>query len=249
VAAGETYYVTGYVYASSVAAGCLFDIFVDFFDNAATPAYVSSSWVSGTAGGTVLPAANTWYEWSAIVTVPASCYFASLGVRKTTTGGTNFSGYISAPKFIKQSRSFFAYPSADIDPYTSGTDIVFNTDGTAPAHDYGSVFNTTTGAFTAPCTGIWQFCAQVDLHASGTISTTDVQLWRSTGGGAAAAYIQGSEAHNVGNSDISLTLTCVIPVLRGDVFTIRLNHTGGGGPHIVGSTGPICTYFSGHEVR
>lgn len=126
-------------------------------------------------------------------------------------GNANWS--FSTNRLVNGGNTQTSFSAIRTSQQNSGTTIIFNSAG----HNYGSAYNTSTGEFTAPVTGVYLFCTVVAVvNNSASASVCGISL-----------YTNGGEAINSNHQDApafstqTRTISCILALSANDVVTIR----------------------------
>mgnify|MGYP001282222509 CR=1 FL=1 len=185
-----------------------------------------------------LPAADTWYEISSVLTAPAGAYFARVLVGRVAA---SFNVYAAFAGVQPYPAAFSAYLDADTG-YSTGDTIVCDVE----FFDYGSNYDTATGDFTAPADGVYAFQGRTiidDLNA-GDFAVLGFRVngtLRERGG---SCFVHA-------NNDIPyLAINSTMLLSRGDAVDMIIGHNEGGSPNALGDVaGAYPTTFSGYKVE
>lgn len=229
--AGRAYAVRAYLYASSIAAGNIVQLGIEWYDNTGTIISTSYAW------NAVLPAATTWYDVAGQFEAPATTKYAVPVVYKANNA---FTVRLNDLELLPMRIGFHANRTfaQSIPAAAVWTKVQAN----AKVHDYGSNYDTANYRFTAPRTGVYSFAGHVQYWGVPTTNTAMVAL-----------YLNGSQ-WLLGNW-VSSANTFPGPIVshpgallqRGDYVELFTAHDDPVNPHdIVG--GSQYTYFIGTQV-
>lgn len=144
--------------------------------------------------------------------------------------------------------AFFAYVASTITNVT-GNSTVYTIVYDSERFDYGSNFNTTTGIFTAPVTGIYRFEWGTQLLQLGTANFLQ-HLFVTTAETYSTGYL---DAGGIDSSGTLVTPSCSIlaDMTAADTarVQIQVNGTGADTADVGGNSGTMVTWFSGSLVR
>ena len=220
------YYAKALAQSASIAAGDTLHVQVNWYTDA--KAYISYS----QPFNGLLAATGTWYELAGVATAPATARYCRLIVGKKNNA---FIAYYDSATINRAPRMFHAYRSAALSQ-ASGK-VIFD----AESYDYGSVYDTTTGLFTAPAAGVWAFTGSTTAGiASG--ETMQSALSPTLANGPIYEFATGTyfRIANVSHPGILLARGATVEVQT--VFSV-------GGAHTFGVGGISQTFFAGVEVH
>jgi len=223
------YRLSAMIRASSIAAGNFVSLSVNWYTSA--QAFISQV----SAYNAVLAAAGTMYEISGVLTAPSNAAFAKIVLGKNNAA---YYAYFSAIQFDRFPRCFWAYPSAN-ENVATGTLTVVDLD--SEQYDYGSVFNTTTYRFTAPCDGVWSLSGHATWEDILNGTRAIAFLYKN-----GALWLNGQEAYNGANGKMTVDVIGTgLFLQRGDYVEFRTIQYTGANQDILNAD---YTWFTGVEI-
>jgi len=136
---------------------------------------------------------------------------------------------------------FFAYRDANVALADNAyTDVVFN----AEIHDNGGVYDTSTGRFTAPHDGLYQFSTTLYGSVFPDGGRLLAQFYRNS-----AQWLFGTQ-EVVGGADRPIVTANVAAVRldKDDTVYVRAFQDSGGAESLIGTANARNTYFSGRAI-
>jgi hypothetical protein len=157
-------------------------------------------------------------------------------VRKVTTSGQ---------QTLPLQPSFSAYVNADITNTTGNGAFYVITANWTTLSNVGGAFS--SGVFTAPVTGIYQFNATVNLQNLTGVTGINFQFLF---GGQSIYFYEGANIASPVNGRMGVSGSCRIPLTAGNTIAIRVQGLGAPGntATVTGSSSPLLTCFSGALV-
>ena len=172
----------------------------DIFWYTATKAAASTS--STLITNAVCGGHNTWESRTAVATPGSDVVYGRIKLTRPTSPG--YDCYWDDITVLPEPASFLAKrETSNFTSASTGDPVVFN----AEVHDYGGVYNTTTGQFTAPSAGAYTFSTNVSFDGTASARLVSVALVGSTAGTLASSYI-GSAANGTDEwNDVVVSLS------------------------------------------
>jgi hypothetical protein len=234
---GKPYKMTAIVRADSVAAGNTLRIYARWYDSS------DSGLSNSNVYNAVLPAINTWYEMSGVVTAPAN----ARGVRPRVNKANNaFTAYCDYMAIEPMPQCFHAYLNGVQGMADGGTwrKVHFDTE----VHDYGGVYDHAVNyVFTAPSDGVYAFNTVLSLAGASSGTTIGIRFARDTGGGP-AAWVRGQQIRMQANTYTPFLVGSATGFLnRADTVEVQIWHNEGALLNLSG--GSTANVFMGAKVE
>ena len=194
---------------------------------------------NGTAGST-----GSWVQKSAVLTVPSDAYYCSIVINQSgTPGGTTNLDEFS---FTEEPVSFRAQAPATT---AGGSGTAFSKDGvrdvffTTEAHDYGGGFDTSTGRFTAPEAGVYEFFYTLQVQCTGGEASMIVGYLQKNGSNLCLAF---GGTQSTANYFASVNVSSgPVELAKGDYITNQVFVGARDGDFVNASAD---SYFSGRKI-
>lgn len=193
---------------------------------------------------TAVAVADTWEYVTAVVQAPAGAYFAHVAFG--ASGGTTDIIWWDSAYVQTVPASFFAMLTSN-QSCATGTTVVFDsdTDTDGPCHDYGGVYNTTTGIFTARRSGSHLFTAGLQVNNLNAGNQAIALFYRN---GNFAAYCSQGRAHADGDDLLTTGVYGPVWLVEGETVKVVVSHDYGSARDVYGYGSAPISYFGGAEL-
>lgn len=212
---------------------------------------------TATSTGTILRADGT--NWAATTaTYPATTTssqllysssdntVAGLSTANSAILATNSSGVPSittaSGNWLNTTRCCFSYYALNNISSVTGDGTIYNVVFNTQIYDQGSNFSSAT--FTAPVTGKYLICGNVNMYNLGAAHTQAIVTIATTANGYTTSYINSATARELasGNNILGIPFSIIVPMSTNDTATIQLAVTGSTKTvNILGSKGCVVS--------